>query len=129
MRHDKTVPSLVIFNQIEGVFGDMGQHIQTHEIRGFKHGGFGPSHRLSEKRIHFGNRQAVFDHHLNRLDHALNADPVADEIGGILGPNDPFAQNPLTVFGHEFEHLRQRLLAGDDLQQFHITHRIEKMRP
>ena len=71
----------------------------------------------------------MFDHELHRLDHALDPDPVADEIGCVLGPDDPLAEDPFAKVGHEGKDFRQGLFSGDDLQKFHVADRIEEMGP
>jgi hypothetical protein len=35
------------------------------------------------------------------LGHALDTDAVANEIGGVLGPDNAFAEDALTVVGDE----------------------------
>ncbi len=106
----------------------MGQHIQPHQIDGLEHSGFGPTHGRTEEGVHLGDGQPLFQHQLHGAHDAVHPDAVADEIGRVFSPHDSFAQPALPEIGHELEHLGRCLFAGNQFQQFHVAHRVEKVR-
>ncbi|VTR68538.1 hypothetical protein DESC_710035 [Desulfosarcina cetonica] len=126
-RGDEIGAGFVLGDQVIGVLGHMRHGVQADQIGGFEHGRLGTPHGRPEERIDFGNGDAHLHHQLHGLDHALNADAVTDEIGRVLGPDNPLAQDALAEIGHEGQDLGQGLRTGDDLQEFHVTDRVEEM--
>jgi hypothetical protein len=68
-------------------------------------------------------------HQLHGLNHALDPDAVAHEVGGVLGPDDALAENAFAEIRHEAEDFLIGFLSGNDLQQVHVAHRVEKVGP
>ena len=64
---------------------------------------------------------------LHGVEHGENADPVTDEVRGILAINNPFAQATTAEFSHVGKHFRVGLIARDQLQQTHVARRIKEM--
>ena len=63
-----------------------------------------------------------------RREHGEGADAVGDEIGRILGAHHALAQRAVAEIGERVEHFGPRGRAGNQLDQLHVTRRIEEMR-
>ena len=69
---------VIIGHKVVGIFSDMGQGIQAHQVGGFEHGRFGPSHGRAEERVHLCDGHPVCEHQLHGFDDTLDANAVAD---------------------------------------------------
>ena len=56
-----------------------------------------------------------------------NTDPVGDEVGRVLGKDDPFAEFMITKLGDRFDNPGPGFRAGNDFQQMGIARGIVKM--
>ena len=99
---NKAVALFIVYHQFKGVPGHVPQSIETNNVRGLEHSGFWPAHGSSEKCIHLGNRQTVFQHQLHGLNNPLDTDSVSHKIGCVLSPHNAFAENPLSEIGNKF---------------------------
>lgn len=59
--------------------------------------------------------------------HPEAADPIADEIHGVVGVDDALAEPVPAKTCQRVANLGASLLSGDDFQQPHHPHRIEKV--
>ena len=64
---------------------------------------------------------------LNALVDGINTDPVGDKVGRILGVNNAFAEPKTDKSSESIDHGRIRLATGNNLQQAHVTRRVEKV--
>ena len=106
----------------------MHQHVEPDDIRGAKRGGLGLADGRAGACVHF------FDGHVERLhlaqdiEHRKSADAVGDEIWSVLGNDDAFAQPAVANLVERFENVAACLRAGNQLDQFHVAWRVEKVR-
>jgi hypothetical protein len=101
--------------------------IEAYEIGGLEGSGLGTAHGRAEKRVDFGNGQTMLEHGIHCLAHALDADPVADEIGGVFCPDDSLAQVFFTEISHNIKNFLACFRPGDNFQEVHVTNRVEKV--
>ena len=77
----------------------MGQRIKTDNISGTEGGAFSPADDRAGQLVHFFHRHIHFQGLLDGFHHPVNTNPIADEIGCILGVYDTFAEDIFTEIG------------------------------
>src|SRR5437868_6854065 len=83
--------------------------------------------RFSGDLIYLGRRKAACEHLVDRYHHAESADAIRNEIRPVFGRYDPFAETSIKKTRYCTGDLTARLLAWDDLDELHVSRRIEKV--
>ncbi len=78
--------------------------------------------------VHFLDRHFQRLHLAYHVEHGKRADAIGDEIGRVFRGDDAFAEAQVADFVERLQDFRKRLGTGDQLDQFHVTRRIEEMR-
>ena len=107
----------------------MDAGIKTNQVHGPANSRTGPTQSFADNRIEFGNRQFHLLHDRYRIGDIKNPDPVSDKIGHIFTDNHPFTEHLFTKVCHKIDNFRFSFGPGNNLQQFHIARRVEKMSP
>jgi hypothetical protein len=55
------------------------------------------------------------------------AQPVGDEVGGVLGDHRALAERPLDERAHPLQHLGVGVGGGDQLHQLEVAGRVEEV--
>ena len=85
------------------------------------------AHHRPGQLVHGLDGQAEIHHCADNRKHAVNADPVGHKIGCILGVDDSFSRHFLADFGQGVHHFGERVRSWNDLEEFHVPGRVEKM--
>ncbi|EKD34621.1 MAG: hypothetical protein ACD_75C02258G0003, partial [uncultured bacterium] len=117
----------VVWQQLVGVGTDMTEGIEADEIGGAEGRTLRPGGGRAGDGIDFLDGHTHLDHMLNAFVDRIGADPVGDEVGGVLGVNYALAEALAEEIGHTLHYCRVSLRAGHDLHQPHIARRIEEV--
>ena len=127
IRDLEDVALLILGQRVVAVLRDVDEGVQADKVCGAEHGRLRATHGLAEDDVNISHAQAVLLHGVHDGHHAVDADAVGHEVGRVLGEHDPLAQHILPKARRGLHDLRIRLLAGDDLQQLHVAHRVEEV--
>src|SRR5438128_690041 len=83
--------------------------------------------RFAGDLVDLGRCETHRQHFVDRHHHAECADPIGNKIRPVFGRNNTLSKSAIAKSGDLACHLTARLLAGDDLDQLHITRRVEKL--
>jgi hypothetical protein len=118
----------VVGHGIVNILHDVQQHIEADEIGGAK----GRRFRLADRRagagVDFFDGHAERAHEVQRVEHGKCADAVGDEVRRIFRDHYAFAQATVAEFREGLDDFRRGLRPGNQLDQFHIARRVEKVR-
>jgi hypothetical protein len=126
-RHEPFAPRIV-----GAALGDRVEHVrhrvEADDVGRAEDGRLGPPHGGSEQGVGFGDADAVLTHPVEHGGHAERADPVGDEVGGVLAVDDALAEDVLTEIGHRSEHLGVGVVDRYDFEESHVAHGVEEVR-
>ena len=108
--------------------GHVHEHVEAGEIAGAEGRGLGARDERPRERVDLGDGEVVLHHQSPCDDHAVHSEPIGDEAGHVLGEDDALAKDALLKVAHAREHLGERLIRGDELEQVHVARRIEVVR-
>jgi len=105
----------------------VGQGVQAHHVGGAVGGALGTADLGAGQGIHLveAHLQALGVVH-HRQD-GEDADPVGDEVGGVLGPHHALAEAGDQPGFQAVQHGRIGVGGGDDFHQGHVARRIEEV--
>ena len=106
---------------------DMGQGVQTHNIRRTESAGAGATELLAGQIVNHVITQAKVLDLLHRRQHAGDADAVGDEVGRVVRAHHALAQAGGDKAFELIEHLRLGGRRVDQLDQVHVAWRIEEV--
>ena len=107
----------------------MRQHIHAHQVTQPECSRLRPTQRSPGQRIDLFNRQPLLHHQPDRVRHRKGANAVRDKIRRVARLHNRLPQPPVAERRHRFHVRRITRSRWDDLQQPHITRRIEEVRP
>ena len=111
------------------VADDVSKDVQPNQIDGAECRRLRPSNGLSGQRVHLFDSQAHFLHQPNDIQHRECPNTIADEVRRVLGDDDAFTQAHVAEMRDGIDCCPVRLWCGNDLQQPHVSWRIEEVRP
>ena len=106
---------------------DVGHQIEADHVEQPEHPGLGDAHRPAHHGVRFLDRDAVLDRRDDGGLQPIDADPVGDEAGRVLGVDHALAQADIGEPAHRRDLLRVGSGAGDDLDEAHVAGRVEEM--
>ena len=83
--------------------------------------------RLAVELVDLLDRVAAFDRRGEGQQHLADADPVADEVGGVAAQDHALAEGPVGPLGDVVHDRLVGVLARDDLEQVHPPRRVEEV--
>ena len=105
----------------------MLQGVESHQISGTEDGAFRAGSCGPGNGVHLLHGHPHLDHMTHTVADGIDADPVGNEVGGVLGKDDPLPEALLNESCHEPDHFRIGEFVRDDLQKAHVARRIEEM--
>ncbi len=118
---------LIVCAALVDSVGDVSEHIDADQIHCAEGGAARVSHGGAGDGVHLVHLVVHFHHGVEGRRDAEDADPVADEVRRVLAEDDALAETEPPEIGEELEDLRLGLLTGHELEQPHVTHRVEEV--
>src|SRR5262249_17921884 len=116
----------LVFNVFEQVAHYGTQNIQTHEIDSAEGGRLGPATGAGE-RVDFLYAEIHLLHQAENVQAGKCANAVSDEVGRVLGVDNSLAHAHITEMRNGLDCGGIGFRGGNDLQQAHVTRRVEEM--
>ena len=117
----------VVGNKIIKICSDESPYIDAHEIEQTEARGIRHADQRAGERVHFFDREILFQHGLPDGAAQEAADPIGDEIGSVFSANHAFAETAIGELLYIRQDLRIRLGPWNQLHQVQVTRRIEKV--
>ena len=107
----------------------VSEHIETHHVCQAERPGAGPAEDASGKQVDILHSEVLFLHERQGLQHDVDAEAIGDEVRRVVRVDNGFAQAAVSEVGDGGDRGGVGLRRGNNLEQPHVTRRIEKMRP
>ena len=124
----ETVAPGIVRNRFIKVAPNVSPDVETDDIEQTEAGAIGKPNERARERVHFFDREIVFDRIFRNRAAEETSDAIGDEIRRIFAGNDAFAQPPIGEVPHEIEYFVAGTRAGNHFHQVQVTRRIEEVR-
>ena len=121
------VAALVGGGQLVQVAGHGDHHVQPDLVEQPEGGRLGPAHQRPGEGVDLLDRVAVLQGVADVVHAGEAAQPVGDEVGGVLGHHRALAQHPLHERPHPLQHLGVGVGGRDELDQLEVAGRVEEV--
>ena len=122
------VEARIVGRALDHVLGHVQERVESDQIDGAEHRALRPAHQRSGEEVDLGRGQFLLEHQLHAAQHGVGADAVGHEVGAVLGHDHALAEHVLAEAREVGDDVRIRVGTGDQLQQVHVTRRVEEVR-
>ena len=109
------------------VADDVAEDVESDEVDGAEGGGAWPADGLSCQRVNFFDAQIHLLHEADDVEHGESADAIGDEVGRVLGEDDPFAELDIAEVDDGIDEGAIGFGSGNQFEQAHVARRIEEV--